>query len=80
MRLYRRNDRTGDQVKYLMCFTLLFVTGCGNSAMSHLSDKELRQRHAKCRMGTGLSAPEIQVCKNLKRECELRAEKGNYAC
>ncbi|UTW47143.1 hypothetical protein [Bacterioplanoides sp. SCSIO 12839] len=48
--------------------------------MSKLSDKELRKRHAQCRTGVNLSAPEIQVCKNIARECERRAEKGNWAC
>lgn len=67
-------------MKYLLYLPLLFLTACDNTGMSHLSDKELRQRHAKCRMSIGLSAPEIQVCKNLKRECENRASDGNYAC
>ncbi|KZZ43913.1 MAG: hypothetical protein MK185_07230 [Saccharospirillaceae bacterium] len=67
-------------MKYLLCLSLLFLTACDSTGMSYLSDKELRQRHAKCRMSAGLSAPEIQVCKNLKRECENRARDGNYAC
>ncbi|WP_419811152.1 hypothetical protein [Bacterioplanoides sp.] len=59
---------------------VLSVAGCADSAMSKLSDKELRKRHAMCRTGANLSAPEIQVCKNIARECERRAEKDNWAC
>jgi len=67
-------------VKYLLCLAMFFLVACGNTGMSHLSDKELRKRNAKCRMSAGLSAPEIQVCKNIARECERRAKDGNYAC
>jgi len=67
----------------LLCTLLplvLLTSACTDSAMSQLSDKELRVRHAKCIMSADLSAAEIQVCKNIARECDRRAREGNWAC
>jgi hypothetical protein len=42
--------------------------------MAEVPDKELRQRNYKCVMANGLSPAEIQVCKNIRRECDERAK------
>lgn len=67
-------------MKYLLLIAVFGLTGCGNTAMSQLSDKELRKRHAECRMSVNLSAAEIQVCNNIQRECQRRAQQGNFVC
>lgn len=63
-----------------LLLALLLLVGCGNGQFSSMSDKELRQRDYRCKMMANPSTAEIQVCKNIRRECKRRAESGNYAC
>lgn len=42
--------------------------------------KELRERAYECEMSVDLTAAEIQVCKNIMRECKRREAKGQYDC
>ena len=67
-------------VKYLFLLTIGLLTACNQTGMSHLDDRDLRHRHHQCRMAVDASPAEIQVCKNIKRECENRQDTGNYAC
>jgi hypothetical protein len=73
------NMHLDNAVKVLFCLLFLSLLGCGEG-LGNIPDAELRQRHYRCQMATGLSQAEIQVCKNIKRECELRAKNGNFAC
>jgi hypothetical protein len=67
-------------VKYLLPFLVaMAVSGCSGD-MTDVSDRDLRQKQYHCQMSTNLSAAEIQVCANIRRECEKRAQAGHYAC
>ncbi|MCD8521239.1 MAG: hypothetical protein LRY66_09695 [Saccharospirillaceae bacterium] len=66
-------------MKFLSLLLVVVLLGCSDG-MGSIPDSELRQRHYRCQMATGQSSAEIQVCKNIKRECEQRASDGNYAC
>ena len=67
-------------VRYLFIALATLLVACQPSNMVSVPDKELRQRNYKCAMASGLSPAEIQVCKNIRRECDERASKGNYVC
>ena len=62
---------------------MVLLSGCkwGNdSALSTMPNAELRKQNYHCQMAGSLSAAEIQVCRNIRRECDDRASKGNYVC
>lgn len=67
-------------MKHLLLLVVLGLVGCSNDQFADISDKELRQRDYRCKMMANPSTAEIQVCKNIRRECERRAAAGNYAC
>lgn len=66
----------------LWMVSLVLLPGCdtGMNDLGELSDRELRHRNYECQMATNLGAAKLQVCANLKRECERRAKAGHYAC
>jgi len=70
------------ELRTLLIVMVTFISGCGlvESPFADTPDKELRERNYRCQMASSLSAPEIQVCKNIRRECDARAEKGNFVC
>ncbi|GAA6145648.1 MAG: hypothetical protein CSH37_05810 [Thalassolituus sp.] len=70
------------ELRALLLFMIVVLTGCelGQSPFADTSNRELRERNYKCQMASSLSAAEIQVCKNIRRECDARAEKGNFVC
>lgn len=61
----------------LICCTLL---GCFGGGLSHLSDEQLREKVLECDYLVDPTAPEIQVCKNYKRECKSRNKSGRFVC
>ncbi|WP_157729900.1 hypothetical protein [Bacterioplanes sanyensis] len=67
-------------MKYLLMAVVIFLAACGDNEFSKMSDKELRQRDYQCKMMANPSTAEIQVCNNIRRECERRAADGHYAC
>jgi len=74
-----KNLHLDNAVKYVFSLLVVSLLGC-SEGLGSIPDSELRQRHYRCQMATGQSSAEIQVCKNIKRECEQRAKEGNYAC
>ncbi|MCY0964627.1 hypothetical protein [Parathalassolituus penaei] len=65
--------------KLLLVLVVAGLSGCSGD-MAGVSDRDLRQKHYHCQMSTNLSAAEIQVCANVRRECDARAKSGHYAC
>lgn len=55
------------------------LTAC-DSGLSSIAPSELRKRAYSCEMSVDLTAAEIQVCKNIKRECKRREKEGKYDC
>jgi hypothetical protein len=70
-------------VKYLLtslvALSLLAIEGC-NSSLSGIEGSELRKRAYRCLIETDLTAAEIQVCKNIQRECKRRQSEGQFDC
>jgi hypothetical protein len=66
-------------VKIRTLFFVVVLTAC-SQGLSGVSDRELRQRHYDCQHDVNLSTAELQVCHNIRRECEKRAAAGNYVC
>ncbi len=70
-------------MKYLLAIvlsiTFLTITAC-NSSLSKIEGTELRKRAYRCVVETDLTAAEIQVCANIKRECKRRQDQGQFDC
>jgi hypothetical protein len=67
-------------LKYLaLPLILLLLSACTNE-LAKIENDELRKRAYRCLIATNQTPAEIQVCKNLHRECERRRNEGNYAC
>lgn len=69
-------------LRRLLFVLITALTACGvqKSGLQLATDKELRKRNYECLMASSLSPAEIQVCKNVRRECDRRAGQGNYVC
>ena len=63
----------------VLIMAVLSITAC-DGRFSTLEASELRKRAYQCELGVNLTAPEIQVCKNIQRECKRREAKGQYDC
>lgn len=57
----------------------LSISAC-DGRFASLEASELRKRAYECEQGANLTAPEIQVCKNIMRECKKREANGQYDC
>lgn len=57
----------------------LTLAAC-DSGYSSIAASELRKRSYHCEISDDLTAPEIQVCKNIQRECKRREKEGRYDC
>lgn len=70
-------------MKYLLTASILVacfsITAC-DSQMASIDKSELRKRFYDCENALDLTAPELQVCKNIKRECQRRQKLGRYEC
>jgi hypothetical protein len=58
------------------CFV---VTAC-NSHFSDVESGELRKRADRCATEMNMTQAEIQVCKNIQRECQRREDAGQFDC
>jgi hypothetical protein len=63
----------------ILALSVFGVTAC-DSVLSSMEPSVLRERAYKCEMSVDLTAAEIQVCKNILRECKRRQSKGQYDC
>lgn len=71
-------------MKYLLLVVVLIascfvVTACNNS-LSVTESSELRKRAYRCATEANMSSAEIQVCKNIQRECQRREDAGQFDC
>jgi hypothetical protein len=71
-------------VKYLLLVVTLIasclvITAC-NSHLSGIESGELRKRAYRCATEMNMTTAEIQVCRNIQRECQLREEAGQFDC
>ncbi len=63
----------------LLILAALSISAC-DGRFANLEASELRKRAYECEQGVNLTAPEIQVCKNIMRECKRREANGQYDC
>jgi len=70
-------------MKYLLTIVLsvvgLILAAC-NGSLSSMDAVELRERAYECQMDPSLTVAEIQICKNIQRECSRRLKLGVYDC
>ena len=60
---------------------LTFVSACGDSKFSGLSDSELQDRFSQCNRATSMAPGGAITCDNIRRECDRRAKsKGHSVC
>jgi hypothetical protein len=55
------------------------VTAC-DSNLSTMEGGELRKRAYRCVIETNMTVAEIQICKNIQRECQRRQDTGQFDC
>ena len=69
-------------MRIILVIISVLVMGCDmqSSAFKDTPDKELRKRNYQCQIAGDLAPAEIQVCKNIRRECDRRAAEGSYVC
>ncbi|WP_430462029.1 hypothetical protein ACQUQU_04370 [Thalassolituus sp. LLYu03] len=68
-------------MKLLLLPLVIMLSACSVSdGLASIDDKELRRQHYVCQHSVNQTVAEIQVCKNVHRECEKRAASGNYVC
>ncbi len=58
---------------------LVSLSAC-ESSFSDMEGGELRERAYLCLIATDQSTAEIQVCKNIQRECKRRQKAGQFDC
>jgi len=63
----------------LLVAAVVSLTAC-ESKWGKMPDDELIDKSAECLNISDPGAAMIQVCKNIKRECERRREIGIYLC
>tara|TARA_R110001583_G_scaffold7467_1_gene36910 strand:- start:2232 stop:2444 length:213 start_codon:yes stop_codon:yes gene_type:complete len=70
-------------VNYLLTAALFascfIVTAC-DSNLSRLDGSDLRERAYRCANEMNMTTAEIQVCKNIQRECQRRQDAGRFEC
>lgn len=70
-------------MKYLLSTMILLsslIMSACNGSLSNIEGGELRKRAYTCVIDTNLSAAEIQVCRNIQRECQRRQKVGIFDC
>lgn len=65
--------------KSLFLISLTLLAAC-ESKWEKMPDHELAEKAAECLYMNSPGPAQIQVCKNYRRECERRREKGIYVC
>lgn len=73
----KTNDKV-EPLKYLLPM-LVLLSAC-ESKWDKMPDDVLAAKYSECLNMNDPAAAMIQVCKNYKRECEKRRERGIYAC
>lgn len=63
----------------LLAAAVVLLTAC-ESKWEKMPDDELVNKSSECLNVSDPGAAMIQVCKNIKRECERRREIGIYLC
>ena len=70
-------------MNYLLTVALLAsyftLTAC-DSNLSKLEGSALRERAYRCANEMNMTTAEIQVCKNIQRECQRRQNAGRFEC
>lgn len=70
------------QILTLMLIIALAVIACkpGQPRLRDLTNQELVGRRTECIRVNPTSPGMVTACENIRKECERRRKKGNYAC
>ena len=68
----------------LTLFAIIIISitasACGKGSLSDLGNIELVAKSDECLRKQPTSPGRVTACENIKKECEKRRKKGNYAC
>jgi hypothetical protein len=83
MTVYKKNGEL-IFVKYFLLVVALIascfvITAC-NGHLSGVESGELHKRAYRCANEMNMTQAEIQVCKNIQRECQRREDAGQFDC
>ena len=59
---------------------LSLLTACGDGKLAGLSNEEIAAKRDACIRNEPSSPGRVTACENIRKECEARRKKGNYAC
>ena len=62
--------------------TVLLLVGLSacEGKMQKMTNSELAEKRAECVRKNPTSPGRVTACENIRKECEARREKGNFAC
>lgn len=61
-------------------FVIVCTLSACSSEFSSMDGAELRKRAYRCLSENNTTAASLQVCENIRRECERRQKAGNFDC
>ncbi|WP_053981678.1 hypothetical protein [Marinagarivorans algicola] len=56
------------------------ISACGKGSLAELDNIEIAAKHDECVRKAPTSPGRVTACENIRKECESRRKKGNYAC
>lgn len=62
-----------------LAISCISISAC-NGSLSNIDGAELRKRAYQCVIEDDLTAAELQVCRNIQRECKKRQNAGQFDC
>lgn len=64
----------------IMIATLTLLYACGGGKLAGLSNEEIAAKQDACIRNAPTSPGRVTACENIRKECQSRRKKGNYAC
>ena len=64
----------------IVATSCITVSACSKGSLSGLDNAELVAKNDECIRKQPTSPGRVTACENIRKECESRREKGNFAC
>ncbi len=58
----------------------IVISACGKGSLAELDNLEIAAKNDECLRKEPTSPGRVTACENIRKECESRRKKGNYAC
>ena len=58
----------------------IMLSGCGKGGLADLPNSEIVAKNDECIRKQPTSPGRVTACENIRKECESRRKKGNFAC